>query len=59
MTPTKTLQAPPPTYLIYGPLEYKNLFFSNDYEKIDKIILKYFQQSPNKLKCIVMFAISI
>ena len=25
-------------------LEYKNLFSSNNYEKNDKIILKYFQQ---------------
>ena len=24
-------------------LEYTNLFSSNDYEKIDKIMLKYFQ----------------
>ena len=39
-------------------LEYTNLFSPNEYEKNDKIILKYFQQSLNKLKCIVMFAIS-
>ena len=40
-------------------LEYTNLFSPNDYEKNEKITLKYFQQSLNKLKCIVMHAISI
>ena len=40
-------------------LDYTNLFSPNDFEKNDKIILKYFQQNLNKLKCIVMFAINI
>ena len=31
-------------------LKYTNLFPPNDYEKNDKIILKYFQQNLNKLK---------
>ena len=43
-------------------LDYATLFSPNDYEKNDKIILiilKYFQQNRNKLKCIVMFVINI
>ena len=40
-------------------LEYTNLFSPNEYNKNDKIIFKYFQQNLNKLKYIVMFAISI
>ena len=40
-------------------LEYTNLFYPNDYEKNEKVILKYFQQNLNKLKCIVMFVINI
>ena len=40
-------------------LEYTNLFSPNDYENNDKIILKYFQQNLDKLKCIVMFAMNI
>ena len=40
-------------------LENTNLVFPNDYEKNDKIILKYFQKNLNKLKCIVMFVINI
>ena len=39
-------------------LEYTNLFSPNEYKKNDKVILKYFQQNLNKLKCIVMFAIN-
>ena len=31
-------------------LEYTNLFYSNGYEKSDKIILKYFQQNLNVSK---------
>ena len=31
-------------------LEYTNLFYSNCYEKSDKIILKYFQQNLNVSK---------
>ena len=40
-------------------LQYINLFSPNDYEKNDKIILKYFQYNLIKLKCIVMFETSI
>ena len=40
-------------------LDFANLFSPNDYEKNDKIILKYFQQNLNKLKCIVMFVMSV
>ena len=40
-------------------LEYTNLFFPNDYEKNDKLFLKYFEYNLNKLKCIVMFAVNI
>ena len=38
-------------------LKYTNLFFPSEYKKNGKIILKYFQQNLNKLKCIAMFAI--
>ena len=31
-------------------LDYTNLFSANEYEKNDKIILKYFQQNLIKLK---------
>ena len=34
-------------------------FCANKYKKTDKIMLKYFQQNLNKLKCIVMFVINI
>ena len=40
-------------------LEYENLFTSNDCEKNDKIILKYFQYNINKLKCLAMFAMNV
>ena len=43
-------------------LECSNLFSPEQYKKNEKIILKYFQQSLNTLKCwksIVMFAINI
>ena len=40
-------------------LEYTNLLSPNEYKKNDKIILKYFLQNLNKLKCIAMFAINI
>ena len=40
-------------------LECTNLFSPNQYEKNDKIILKYFQQNLNKLKCIGIFVINI
>ena len=40
-------------------LEHTNLFSPNEYKKNDKIILKYFQDNLNKLKCIAMFAINI
>ena len=39
-------------------LEYTNLFQPNESKKNDKIILKYFQQNVNKIKCFVMFAIN-
>ena len=38
-------------------LKYTNLFFPGEYKKNGKIILKYFQQNLNKLKCIARFAI--
>ena len=31
-------------------LGYIHLFFPNEYKKNDKMILKYFQHNPNKLK---------
>ena len=40
-------------------LENPNLFSPNDYDKNDKIILKYFQKNLNKLKRTVMFVINI
>ena len=40
-------------------LEYTNSFSPNEYKKNDKIILTYFQENLNKLKCIIMFAINI
>ena len=41
-------------------LDYTNLLFSNEYENIDKIILKYFQQLKRfkQKKCIVLFVVS-
>ena len=40
-------------------LEYTNSFSPNEYKKNHKIILTYFQENLNKLKCIIMFAINI
>ena len=40
-------------------LEFTNLLYPNEYNKNDRIILKYFQQNINKLICILMFAINI
>ena len=40
-------------------LEYTNLFCTNEYKNNDKIVLKHFQENTSKLKCILMFAISI
>ena len=43
-------------------LEYTNLFSPNEHKKNDKLILKYCQQSINKLKwwkSVVVFAINI
>ena len=40
-------------------LQYTNLFYPNDYEKNEKIMLKFFQQNLTKLRYIAMFAISI
>ena len=40
-------------------LEYTNLFSPKEFKKNKKIILKYFQQNLNKLKCIVVFAMNI
>ena len=39
-------------------LEYTNLFSPDKYKNNNKIILTYFQENPNKLKCIVMFSIN-
>ena len=36
-------------------LEYMILFSPDQYKKNDKIILKYFQQNLNNLKCILIF----
>ena len=36
-------------------LEYMILFSPDQYKKNNKIILKYFQQNLNSLKCILMF----
>ena len=40
-------------------LDYTNLFSPNDYEKNDKMILKYFQQLKRWKKYIALFAVSI
>ena len=40
-------------------LDYTNLFSPNDYEKNDKIILKYFQQLKRWNKYIGLFAVGI
>ena len=40
-------------------LDYTNLFSLNEYLKNEKIILQYFQQNLNKLKCVAMFTINI
>ena len=40
-------------------LDYTNLFSPNDYEKNDKIILKYFQQIKRWNKYIGLFAVGI
>ena len=40
-------------------LEYTNLFFPDEYEKNDNIILKSFHECLNKLKCIVVFTINV
>ena len=37
-------------------LEYTSRFSLNKYKKNNKIILKYFQQNLNKIKCIVMLS---
>ena len=34
-------------------VDYKNLFSSNDYEKNDKKVLKYFQKLKRKLYCVI------
>ena len=39
-------------------LEYTNLFSPDKYKSNNKIILTYFKENPNKLKCIVMFSIN-
>ena len=40
-------------------LEYTNLFSPTDYEKNDKMILKYFQQLKGWQNCIVLFVVNI
>ena len=40
-------------------LDYTNFFSPYEYKKNDKVILKYFQENLNMLKCIVMFVINI
>ena len=40
-------------------LEYANFFSPYEYIKNDKVILKYFQENLNMLKCIAMFAKNI
>ena len=40
-------------------LEYTHLFSPNEYKKNDKIILRYFQQNLNKLKCTEMFPVNM
>ena len=40
-------------------LDYKNLFSPNDYEKNDKIILKYFQQIKRLKDYIALFVVSM
>ena len=39
-------------------LDYTNLFSPNDYEKNDKIVLKYFQQLKRWKNYIVLIAVS-
>ena len=38
-------------------LGYTNLSFPNDYEKNDKVILKYFQQLKGRKKYITLFVV--
>ena len=40
-------------------LDYRNLFSANDYEKNDKIILKYLQQMKGRKNYIALFTVSI
>ena len=40
-------------------LEYTNLFYLNDYEKDDKMILKYFQEVKRWKNYIALFTVSI
>ena len=40
-------------------LDYTNLFSPNDYEKIDEIILKYFQELKRWKKYVALFGVSI
>ena len=40
-------------------LEYTKLFFPNDYENKDKIILKYFRKLKRGKKDIALFAVSV
>ena len=40
-------------------LDYTNLFSPNDYEKIDEIILKYFQELKIWKKYVALFGVSI
>ena len=40
-------------------LDYANLFSPNDYEKNDKLILKYFQELKRREKYIALFVVCI
>ena len=40
-------------------LDYTNLFSPNDYEKIDEIILKHFQELKRWKKYVALFGVSI
>ena len=46
-------------FMLGGLSKYTNFFSPDQYKKNDKIILKYFEQNLNKLKCILMFVINI
>ena len=47
------------SFYVKSLLGYRNLFFPNDSEKNDKILLNFFQWNPKKLKCIAMFKVNV